>query len=55
LEFDLLIVPLPFVLDVELGASGHVDPVSGHLNPILSPLSRASASLRNFDTNSDVE
>src|SRR5215203_6908460 len=32
LEFDLLFVPLSFVLDVELGASGHVDPFSGHLD-----------------------
>jgi hypothetical protein len=32
LEFDLLFVPLSFVLDVELGTSGHVDPFSGHLN-----------------------
>jgi hypothetical protein len=28
LELDLLFVPLSFVLDVELGASGHVDPLS---------------------------
>src|SRR5918997_4636483 len=32
LELDLLFVPLSFVLDVELGTSGHVDPFSGHLN-----------------------
>src|SRR5215216_6785424 len=31
LEFDLLLVPLSFVLDVKLGTSGHVDPFSGHL------------------------
>src|SRR5215207_616411 len=36
LEFDLLFVPLSFVLDVELGARRHVDPLSGHLN--LEPL-----------------
>src|SRR5215210_228208 len=38
LEFDLLLAPLPFVLDVELGTSGHVDPFSGHLD--LEPLAR---------------
>src|ERR687889_2115318 len=32
LELDLLIVPLSFVFDVELGTSGNVDPFSGHLN-----------------------
>src|SRR5215217_2994935 len=36
LELDLLFVPFPFVLDVEFGASGHVDPLSGHLD--LEPL-----------------
>src|SRR5215210_4653312 len=38
LEFDLLFVALSFVLDVELGAGGHVDSLSGHLN--LEPLAR---------------
>src|SRR5829696_5705763 len=32
LEFDLFVVPLSFVLYVELGTSGHVDPFSGHLD-----------------------
>jgi hypothetical protein len=32
LEFDLLLVPLSFMFDVELGASGNIDPFSGHLN-----------------------
>src|SRR3712207_4407179 len=41
LEFDLLFVPLPFVLDVELGTSGHVDPFSGHLD--LEPLTLLKA------------
>src|SRR5215216_2521303 len=31
LEFDLLFVAVSFVLNVELGTSGHVDPFSGHL------------------------
>ena len=32
LEFDLLFASLPFVLDVELGTSGHVNPFSSHLD-----------------------
>jgi hypothetical protein len=32
LKFDLLFFSLSFVLDVELGTSGHVNPFSGHLN-----------------------
>src|SRR5918999_331170 len=36
LELDLLFVALSFVLDVELGTSGHVDPLSSNLN--LEPL-----------------
>src|SRR5215211_2511671 len=32
LKFDLLFVPLSFVLYVELSTSGHVDPLSGHLD-----------------------
>src|SRR5919107_97382 len=38
LELDLLLVPLSFVFDVELGASGHVDPLPGYLD--LEPLAR---------------
>src|SRR5918997_183751 len=38
LELELLFVPLSLVLDVELGASGHVDPLSRDLD--LEPLAR---------------
>jgi hypothetical protein len=53
LELDLLLFPFPLVLDVELGAGGHVDPLPGHLD--LEALARASASLRSFATNSEAE
>jgi hypothetical protein len=55
LELDLLLIALPLVFDVELGAGGHVDPLPGNLDLEALAGPSESASLRSFATNSEVE